>query len=334
MSNLNELDSVGSLSDKSQVQNLFAPQEMITDRYQAEEMIGRGGFGEVYRAMDLVLKRQVAIKVLYRKSSTSDSVHERNQSRFLNEARITAQLKHPALPVTYDFGTLPEGELYLVYELLHGIPLTQLIKQRKLTPKEAMCMLEDVAGAIQAAHDRGILHRDLKPSNIFCVMGEESEEIRYKVLDFGIAKQAQESDLSGIDVDATKVGGVVGSLRYLSPERFQPHAEYGPPSDLYSLGIVFFVALTQRLPYRGSSMFDIGLKHLTSPIPQIELAEIQPWQRDLLQDLINDLLAKSENDRIQTALELDRRVHMIREQWENMDPESLSTIDMEELCLD
>lgn len=315
MSNLHELDHSEPAPPRRDVPQFIKDGGLITERYQVRELIGRGGFGEVYRATDLLLKRQVAVKILYRKDETSDDLHEQNQSRFLNEARITAQLKHPALPVTYDFGTLPQGELFLVCELLQGLSLTEKLKQNKLAPLEALSMLEQVTGAIQIAHERGVLHRDIKPSNIFWVEGQHAEVAHYKVLDFGIAKQAEESDLTGLNLEETQVGGVIGSVRYLSPERLTPNSEYGPPSDLYSLGVVFFIALTQRLPYRGASMFDVGLQHLTAPIPQVEVPDILPAQRELLQSLINDLLAKSPQDRIQTAAELGDRITSLRAEW-------------------
>ena len=322
MSNIYEIDQSEPSPPRRDLPQFARAGDLITDRYQAEELIGRGGFGEVYRATDLLLKRKVAVKILYRKAQTTDDLHEQNQSRFLNEARITAQLKHPALPITYDFGTLPQGELFLVCELLQGMSLTDLIRRGKLEPLEALNMLDQVAGAVQVAHDRGVLHRDLKPSNIFYVEGEREGGHHYKVLDFGIAKQAEQSDLTGINLDETRAGGVIGSVRYLAPERLKPDCEYGPPSDLYSLGVVFFIALTQRLPYRGSSMFDVGLQHITAPIPKLEIPTISLGRLDLLQGLLNDLLAKSDRERIQSATQLRERIEQIRADWDHEDETS------------
>lgn len=312
MSHLDTLNSEGSLSQSGgSFIPLFKVDSTIVKRYRVKELIGRGGFGEVYRAFDLVLSREVAIKVLYRKQSTADDLHEQNVSRFLNEARITAQLKHESLPVTYDFGQLQGGEFYLVCELLNGDSLAARLKSSPLSPAEALIMLSQVSSAVHVAHQRGILHRDLKPSNIFCALQDDSEKISYKVLDFGIAKEIEDQGLSGIASDHTQINGVVGSPRYLSPERLRRETNYGPPSDVYSLGIVLFIALTQQFPYNGKSIMDIGLQHLTAPIPMLEIPGLRQDQLDALQSLINDLLAKAVEDRIQSAEEVAERANSL-----------------------
>ena len=314
MSDLTEVDSIGSLSStKHTTQNVVELGSMITPRYLVEELIGKGGFGEVYRASDVVLKRSVALKILYRKESTSDDLHSQNQSRFLNEARITAQLKHPCLPIVHDFGQLPTGQFFIVNELLVGQSLAKLIRQNALTITEALTMLKEVSGVLQVAHDHGVLHRDIKPSNIFCEGGADQSTRCYKVLDFGIAKQAVESDIAGVDLDETKVGGIVGSPRYLAPERLQTSAEYGPPSDLYSLGVVFYACLTQKLPYNGRSMIEIGLKHLTEEIPLLSLPHLTDARQQEVQALLEGLLEKDPHRRIQTAREVEHQATLLLE---------------------
>lgn len=312
MSPIDTINSEGSLHEISaDIVPLFSEGSMITKRYKAVELIGRGGFGEVYRAFDLVLNREVAVKVLYKKQQTTDQVHQKNVSRFLNEARITAQLKHKSLPVTYDFGQLPEGEFYLVCELLKGESLSSRVRKSALSPHTALEMLRQVAGAVQVAHENGVLHRDLKPSNIFCVGDIGQRNIEYKVLDFGIAKEIDEQGMSGLISDHTQVNGIIGSPRYLAPERLKRELTYGPPSDIYSLGVVLFITLTQRFPYNGKSMIEIGLQHFTSPIPKLELEGLDPRYLKKLQALIDDLLAKEVNHRIQTAADVVRRAQIL-----------------------
>ena len=312
MSDIDTINSEGSLSEVRMNQDpLYVNGTMITDRYRAEKLIGRGGFGEVYKAFDLVLNREVAVKVLYKKDNSSQEVHRQNVSRFLNEARITAQLKHPALPITYDFGQLPQGEFFLVCELLNGQSLSAQVKKEALDPIEALNMLQQVASAVHVAHEHGILHRDLKPSNIFCMESSGQGRIEYKVLDFGIAKGFEEHNISGMLSEQTQVNSLIGSPRYLAPERLKRLPNYGPPSDVYSLGVVLFIALTQKFPYNGRSVLDIGMQHLMAPIPKLELDQISDHQLDKLQTFFEAMMAKDPDDRIPTAQEVAERAQAL-----------------------
>ena len=163
----------------------------VNRRYKIDHLIGRGGYGEVYKGIDQTLGREVAIKILYKQHEGDSERQRKEEQRFINEARITAQLIHSSLPITHDFGSLDcgNGEFFIVSELLRGHPLSDRISMSPLSVMEALECIIQSAGALAVAHARGVLHRDLKPSNIFCIVDESQPGIPiFKVLDFGIAR--------------------------------------------------------------------------------------------------------------------------------------------------
>lgn len=208
--------------------------------------------GQVWRATDQTLGRQVAVKVL-RPGAAEDSGF---LERFRAEARNSAGLQHPNIVTVYDFG---EGEdsAYLVMELIDGKPLSAVIADRgSLPPMEATEILYQTALALQAAHDAGVIHRDVKPANI--VVDADGYA---RLADFGISRAVAGAPL-------TQTGEVIGTAHYLSPEQVQGRPA-GPASDVYSLAVVGYEMLTGSRPFAGDSIVTTALAHLSQPAPEL-----------------------------------------------------------------
>jgi serine/threonine protein kinase len=207
---------------------------VLAERYQLEEVIGRGGMAEVHRATDRVLHRVVAVKVL---RDTADD--ESDRLRFTAEARTLARLSHPGLVMVLDAGITAERP-YLVMELVEGRTLSQLCSGGPLTPARVAAVGAQLADALAYAHAEGVVHRDVKPGNV--LVGPED---RVKLADFGIAR------LIGDTVRHTKTGLAIGTAAYLAPEQVRGE-EVTTAVDVYSLGLVLLETLTGERAFPGS----------------------------------------------------------------------------------
>ena len=179
---------------------------LLSGRYLLGELLGRGGMGDVYRATDQVLARQVAVKV-FRPDVSDDALHLRHQS----EARVLAGLNHPGLVAVYDIGTQDE-QPFLVMELVEGETLAQLIRRGPLEPRHAASLGGQLAASLQAIHDAGVIHRDVKPANVMVRAADDGTPLRTKLTDFGIARLVDGTRL-------TSTGLLLGTAQYLSPEQ-------------------------------------------------------------------------------------------------------------------
>jgi len=219
-----------------------------------EEIIGSGGMGEVYRAVDTRLGRVVAIKLLPR-DLTADLVHRR---RLLQEARAVSALNHPNIVVLYDISQC-EGADFLIMEYVAGRSLKELIPAGGMVFDQVLSLGAQAASALAAAHAAGIIHRDVKPANIL-VTGKE----QVKVLDFGIAKLPRD----GTATHLTARGQVIGTVSYMSPEQTRGE-EVDERSDVFSLGCVLYEAATGQTPFHGLSalvvMHEIATREPTTP---------------------------------------------------------------------
>jgi predicted Ser/Thr protein kinase len=214
--------------------------------YRLEEEIGRGGMGVVYRATDTKLERPVAIKIL--PDQLTDEGDERR--RFVREARAASSLNHPHIVTIHEIGE-DAGTTFIAMELVDGEPLDRVIAQGPLPLPIALEYATQVASALAAAHERGLVHRDIKPANIAI-----TSDRRAKVLDFGLAKVVQRAASDATVSFATMPGTLIGTLAYMSPEQAE-----GKPvdarSDVFSLGAVIYEMLTGRRPFVHAS--DLGL---------------------------------------------------------------------------
>ncbi|WLR43575.1 Stk1 family PASTA domain-containing Ser/Thr kinase [Bacillus carboniphilus] len=269
----------------------------ISGRYKILEVIGGGGMANVYLARDVILDRNVAIKIL-RFDFVNDNDFIR---RFRREAQSATSLAHPNIVSIYDVGE-EKDIYYIVMEYVEGKTLKQYIAQHApLHPKEALHIQEQIVSAINHAHENGIVHRDIKPHNILV-----DQHGNIKVTDFGIAVALSSTTI-------TQTNSVLGSVHYLSPEQARGGLATNK-SDIYSLGIVLFEMLTGRLPFDGESAISIALKHLQSEPPSIKRWNTQVPQSVenlVLKSMAKDPFHRYESaadfgDDIKTALDGDR----------------------------
>jgi eukaryotic-like serine/threonine-protein kinase len=223
----------------------------LDGRYHVIDRIAAGGMGEVFRARDAVLDREVAIKVLHRSLAGDQGFVE----RFRREARAAASLSHPNIVAVHDWGAV-DGIYYMVMEYVRGRAVRDLLNtQGRLEPAQAADALRQTLLALEHAHRQGIVHRDVKPENILV-----TTDGVVKVADFGLAR-------AYADGRQTQAGTVTGTVQYLAPEQIRGEPA-DPRSDLYSLGIVGFELLTGRLPFTGETAMAIAYKHLSDRVPR------------------------------------------------------------------
>ncbi|MDQ0416961.1 serine/threonine protein kinase [Croceifilum oryzae] len=259
----------------------------LDNRYELVEQIGGGGMATVYKAIDLVLERFVAVKILNH-SLLDDQVFV---NRFVFEARATAKLSHPHVVKVFDAG-VDDQNYYIVMEHVEGQTLKQYISQHgPLEETEAVHIMRQICLGLAHAHNQGIIHRDIKPQNIIY----STEDATYKVADFGISRVMQETN------SFTQTGKVVGSVHYMSPEQIteQPVSF---ATDLYSLGVVFFELLAGRPPYRAKEMVMVALQHINDPVPDLKKYNAVISDRSI--QVITKLLDKNPDNRYQSIGDL------------------------------
>ena len=231
---------------------LITKGQKINDRYEIVKSIGEGGMANVYLAIDVILGRKVAIKIL-RGDLAND---EKFIRRFKREALSASSLSHPNIVEMYDVGE-DNGNYYIVMEYIDGKTLKQLLKKRgNLTVSEATDIMLQLTSGMIHAHDSYIIHRDLKPQNI---MIQENGQI--KITDFGIAMALNSTQL-------TQTNSVMGSVHYLPPEQASGKGST-IKSDIYSMGILYYELLTGVLPFRGENAVEIALKQMKEAIPSV-----------------------------------------------------------------
>lgn len=247
--------------------------------YKIIRTLGRGGMATVYLAEQEIFERQVALKVMSKALAEDESFGK----RFFREAKIVSQLVHPNIVTVHDVG-VHAGYYYLSMEYIDGSDLKQL--RGELSLRQKIQAVIDIAKALEYAGAKGYVHRDIKPENIMFYQSDG----RAVLTDFGIARAAE------TDTSMTQTGTAIGTPHYMSPEQAKGKA-VDPRSDLYSLGVVFFLLLTGHVPYDAESAVAIGIKHITEPVPLL------PDGMDALQPIIDTLLAKKPEARYQDARE-------------------------------
>jgi Tol biopolymer transport system component len=260
--------------------------------YEVIGTLGAGGMGEVYRARDARLSRDVAVKVL----PAAFSRDPERLRRFEQEARATAALNHPNILAIFDIGTHEES-LYVVTELLEGETLRQRIQSGAVPPRKATDYALQIARGLAAAHDQGITHRDLKPENVFL-----TKDGRIKILDFGLAKLTPEKTTGGADTPTialqTEPGLVLGTVGYMSPEQVRGKPA-DPRSDIFSLGAILYEMVSGKRAFQGDTAADTMSAILKAEPPP--LTETQPNIPPGLARIVEHCLEKDTANRFQSA---------------------------------
>jgi eukaryotic-like serine/threonine-protein kinase len=270
--------------------------DVLASRYRLDSRIAGGGMGEVWRAIDMVLGRPVAVKLL----RPEYAQHPETLARFRAEARHAAALSHPAIAQVYDYGDTGDGHPpFLVMELVDGPPLTRVLADGPLDPAVVLDIVAQVAAGLAAAHAAGVLHRDIKPGNLLVGAGGA-----VKITDFGISYAAGSAPL-------TRTGTVIGTPGYLAPERLAG-AGAGPSGDVYSLGMVAYQCLSGGLPFTGTAV-EIALAHQHQPLPPLPMSV--PTDVAVL---VDSMTAKDPAMRPSGAAEVAARAAALRDSIANM----------------
>jgi serine/threonine protein kinase len=273
--------------------------DLVDDRYRIKKIIGRGGMSCIVCAQQLAMQRDVAIKLLHPHVASEEATIV----RFKREVHLAKSLAHPNIIQYYDYGTLPNGSMYLVMELLEGCDLHALIRREgNFGLHRAIEVTMQVLDGLTEAHAKSVIHRDLKPRNLFMLdLNRRGDFV--KILDFGIAKstRAEESEL-------TKTGVVCGTPSYLAPELLiTQHAS--PASDLYAVGLIFLEMLTGRRAFKADTMARTFFMQLRHPVPIPTRFRGTPLEQFLLYSL-----AKHPDDRFQSAQDMMDELDSLRMQ--------------------
>ena len=283
-------------------------------RYDLIDCVGSGHFGNVWRAFDTKLQREVALKIPKFVGSEA-----RDRSLFFREARAAARLNHPGIVTVHEVGE-EDNCVFIVSEFVRGGTLQSHLREEPLSiPDTVQCALQ-IVSALGYAHENQIVHRDLKPSNILL-----SESRQPKIADFGLAKQFSREDSVG--EEQTREGQVFGTIAYMSPEQARgAHSLLDQRSDLYSFGVIFYEMLTRRRPFRtGDADFAQKLQFELPPPPR-DLNALLPTR---LSEICMKCLAKSPDDRYQTAREIEADLLA----WQTSSSESVETDEFDLVAL-
>jgi eukaryotic-like serine/threonine-protein kinase len=279
--------------------------ELVANRYELLEVVGTGGMSTVYRALDTLLERNVALKLLHPHYGDDAEYVE----RFRREARSVAQLSHPNIVTVIDRGE-DDGQQYIVFEYIDGESVKQLVDRTGPLPARRVIELGlQMADALAFAHQHGLVHRDVKPQNVLV-----TEDGEAKVTDFGIARSLD------VEHGVTQTGTVLGTSNYLSPEQARGQT-VTPATDVYSLGVVLFELLTGEVPFPGENFVAVAMKHINEPPPS--LLEKRPDVPMRLVYAVERALEKDPADRFPTmdSFAAELRACLV----DARDPDSAST---------
>ncbi len=259
--------------------------QLINDRYEIIRAIGEGGMANVYLALDTILDRKVAVKIL-RGDLAED---EKFVRRFQREAISASSLNDPNIVEVYDVGE-DNGKYFIVMEYVQGLTLKQLIKKRgALTLPEVQDIMLQLTSAVAHAHESYIIHRDIKPQNVIIL-----EDGRVKIMDFGIAVALNAGEF-------TQTNSVMGTVYYIPPEQANGGAAT-IKSDIYSLGILMYELVTGHVPFKGDNPVEVAIKHMNEEIPSI--CEYDPEMPQSIENIILRAAAKNPKNRYESAWEM------------------------------
>ena len=252
---------------------------VMAGRFLISELLGKGGYGAVYRACQTSIQRDVAVKVIRAEHTENPAV----VARFLREARAASSLSHPNIVTIYDFGRAADGTLFLAMELLEGQALSSALHQGPLSFARAVRILRQVCDGLDPAHAARIYHRDLKPDNLMLSqLGAEPDFV--KILDFGIAR------LDAVTTQLTREGTTLGTPTYMAPEQARGES-VDQRSDIYSMGIILFEMLTGAVPFAAETPLGVLMQHCEKPVPSMldvnPGADVSPGVQALLEELLS-----------------------------------------------
>lgn len=288
--------------------NFPAAGDMFVGRFKIDAVLNRGGFGCVYKATQVDLKRPVAIKVLRpasRVGFNDDSNAEAKRlevvaKRLEREAQLVSQLRDPHTVMMYEFGQTPDGLLFMILEYINGRPLSAVVEEEGAqTAERAVHIIMQVLSSLEEAHARGMLHRDIKPPNIMLYdLLDRRDQV--KVLDFGLAKAMDDPVFNADNPDLTDDEVLIGTPRYMSPEQIRGH-KLGPSTDIYSLGLVFYELLAGEKAVSAKSTMNTLARHINEiPIRLPDELEVD----NRLRVIVNKMLDKDVARRYQSASEV------------------------------
>ncbi|UJR82707.1 serine/threonine-protein kinase [Sandaracinus amylolyticus] len=270
---------------------------VVAGRYRVRALIGQGGMGHVYRAEQIAVRREVALKVIHAPEGATEA-----RLRFEREALAASRITSPHVVTIHDFGHGEHGLLYLAMELLSGESLAQrILRVGTLPVHEAVAIALQIARALQVAHAAGVVHRDLKPDNIFLV-ADDTGAGHVKVLDFGIARITS-GDLGPNEAHLTSTDLVVGTPLYMSPEACR-RGPISPSADLYSLGVILFETITGKTPFDDREPVLVMSRHLEMRPPRMRERRPDLDIPEALDELVDRLLRKRPEERPKSAVDL------------------------------
>jgi excinuclease ABC subunit A len=273
---------------------------ILQNKYRIEELLGQGSIGQVFQGRHLLLKKQVAIKILLPEHAR----HPEVAARFEREALVGAHVVHPNIAAATDLGQLDDGTQFLVLELVRGVTLREFTRRGALSPRRSVRIALGVARALRCLHEAGIVHRDLKPANIMLAGGDEEV---VKLIDFGLAQIDGESklvtelrDTSFGWQNITTEGQFLGTVAYVAPEVRHGMDAIGARADLYALGVMLFEMLAGRRPFVADGPVELMRQQIHDPAPPIQPLVSEPLPPGL-SSLVARLLAKEPEDRPSSA---------------------------------
>ena len=263
-------------------------------KYTLVKELGRGGMGVVYEALDTELNRRCALKLMLSSPTADPKEVALEEERFIRESQLSARLKHSNIVTVFEAGII-DGRRFLAMELIEGLSLSQWRQENRVSLKQAVEALRNVALAVHHAHEQGILHRDLKPRNV--LIGKNGQPY---VTDFGLAKTLGRK----VSDSLTHSGMVVGTPAYMSPEQAQGLDKIDWRTDIYSLGVMLYEILTGQTPFTGESPIEILMKVVKDPVPlptKIAKPELVVALDKTIENICLKALAKKDRDRYVTA---------------------------------
>ncbi len=273
--------------------------DLVDQRYELTEVVGRGGAGIVYKAFDKSLGRSVAIKFLH-----LSLIADRDSAlRFRREAQVVARLMHPGIVRCYAFGFY-EGNYYLVLEFVTGTTLYELLCEKALTWREACAVFSQLCDAMQYAHVKGIVHRDLNPKNIM-LLPDCNQSWSAKILDFGLARYRHDGAAK-----LTLTGALIGTVHYMSPEQCRGE-DTDSRSDIYALGCILYQCINGSPPFFADSPSVLLYMHANQPIPNCVVPDSSPGEQAAINQILATAMAKQPNDRYQTMNELKHDLNSV-----------------------